>query len=172
MFLTRSFASAAQPNYRKPFMFLNHIPSQSDIRGGSGQEIRTCRLASEPLSYLINESTQASLHSPCRMGQNLWIHLPYLTSACTYQPYTVARINIMHGVTHVTIQEAVHPNTSRIERMVIHSIRIHYVSCQLHYIPSCTTSTKRRDPDQSKSCKQHIFITMQNGLHFQQRYSM
>ena len=67
--------------------------------------------------------------------------------------------------------------------MAIRSIRIHYVSYELHYVPSSTVRTKRtvREPEQSEKMlfgyksrrishsSPHFLITMKNGIHVDQR---
>ena len=106
-----------------------------------------------------HESTSASLHIikyTWRMGQTLRINSPYLTYAFTmftYQPYTVARWAIQHSWRYarhdqITVQSEHEPYQS----ITIRSIRIHYVSYKLHYVPSGTVRTKRtvREPEQSE----------------------
>ena len=122
------------------------------------------------------------------MGQTLRINSPYLTYAFTmftYQLYTVAQMNytIVIAIRTPRSKKPCNPNTSRISRVAIRSIRIHSVSYKLHYVPSSTVRTKRtvREPYQSekwpfryKICRishfsPHFLITMKNGIHVDQR---
>ena len=127
------------------------------------------------LSYII------IITYPCRLGQTLRINSPHLTYAFTmftYQPYTVARMNytIFMAIRTARSKSPCNPNTSRISRMAIRSIRIHYV-------PSSTVRTKLtvREPEQSEKMSfgyksrrishssSHFLITLKNGIHVDQR---
>ena len=86
-----------------------HFPSESFIRGGSGQEIR------RPTRRLYTYEITSASSYPCRMGQNLAnrIHLPYVTFAFTYQPYTVAWMNFTKCMALLTLRPKYNSRTIR-----------------------------------------------------------
>ena len=91
---------AHDPNKKIPepyrtIRIILHFLYESAFRVGSEQEIRTCRLAFEPLPYLTRVLPHHYNFS-CHIGRTLRTNLPHLTYAFTmftYQPYTVARMN-------------------------------------------------------------------------------
>ena len=108
---------------------------------------------------------------------------------CLYHVYVPAvhsYLNELYNIyvdTHATMKTTYNPNTSRISRMVIRSIRILYVSYELHYVPSSTFRTTRtvREPEQSEKSpfayksrrishsSLHFLITMKNSIQADQR---
>ena len=89
-----------------------------------------------------------------------YISMPYgpnftnkfaIPHVCLYHVYVTTVHSCPNELVYTIIMEIrtprskqpYNPNTSRIIRMAIRSIRIHYVSYKLHYVPSSTVRTKR-----------------------------
>ena len=185
----RTIRMEKSPNHTKPYAYFTFsLRISHSWRLGAGDTYLPTGIRTAAVPY---ESTPASLHIityPCRMGQSLRINSPYLTYAFTmftYQPYTVAPMNytLFMAIRTLRSRSPCNPNTSRICRMTIRSIRIHYVSYKTHCVPSSTVRTKRtvREPEQSEKLpfvyksrrishsSPHFLITMKNGIHVDQR---
>ena len=95
------------PEPYRTIRIILHFHYQSAIRGSSEKEIRTCRLASEPLSYFTKILPDHYISMPYRPNLTNKFAIPYV---CLYHVYVPAthcfqnELYSIHGDTHATIK--------------------------------------------------------------------
>ena len=135
------------PEPYRTIRIILHCLYESAIRGGSGQDIRTCRLASGPLPFITKVLPQNYIFMP---------YMPNLTNkftipcVCLYHVYVPDvhscpnELYNIHGDTHatskVTVQSEHEPYQSNGDTLDTNPLRISY---KLHYEPFSTVCTKR-----------------------------